>query len=204
MTAITYARPAGGAPAIPSNRQAAIAALQGEDAILSILTARTEAHQALRKARNPPGGLHGLEVARWDLEHLPPEPALVALQRDLGKALSAPADDRKNRVLVALMVDAFPNSRAADAGVQVETLLHDLGEENFAPLVVAQALRSLRKTERFQPGIAEVLTACTKVREEATMWEMGIGIIIDRRRRAVLEIERAADQSDARQAEGVS
>lgn len=182
----------GNAPARPEPRQAAAAALAGEDAILAVQKARYAASAAYREALNPPPGLPNLERAKWALEKLPSEGALVALHADVDRAVNAQPDDRKNRILVALMVDSIRRGRETDSGVAVEVLLHDLRERGYPPIVVADALRSLRHQATFAPSIAEVLAACSKSSEAMARMSSGLEMIAHARSEASAVLERAA------------
>ncbi len=83
-----------------------------------------------------------------------------------GHALDAAPDSNKSRMMIGLLLAAYPNGRPSDFNTYADTLLHDVLSMGFSPHVIAHACQSIRREVKFLPSVAEVVAACTKARGE--------------------------------------
>lgn len=97
---------------------------------------------------------------KGDLAIIPSLDTLRPLLDFAEQAFNQPADRAQNRLLIGLMVDAYPNARPHSPETYFEALAHEIGESGYAPVVVACALRGIVREKTFAPSIAEVLGAC--------------------------------------------
>ncbi len=105
-------------------------------------------------------------VERWQavLDALPPMERLESVYRDYVKALTDPPAPDMARIVVGLMIDAFPNARPHQPETYFETLLHELGNSTYSPQFVAVGCAELVRSNTFLPTVAEVLSSCYQVR----------------------------------------
>lgn len=61
------------------------------------------------------------------------------------------------RVIIGLMVDAFPNARPHSPEAYVETLVHELSHQGVATAAIAKGCNAITLTCKFLPAAAEVL-----------------------------------------------
>jgi hypothetical protein len=115
------------------------------------------------------------------LSKVPPVPMLAKLSTDLEAALAREPDDRINRILIGLMMDAFPNARAAQPGTYADALAHDLRSGGFPPFAVAEGLRAVRRSSVFLPAISEVLTAVQDAVKQRRGRAQALRLYADRR-----------------------
>jgi hypothetical protein len=96
---------------------------------------------------------------------------LLALRGRISAMLSAPSDYDRTMLLVAGMVDAFPNARVPDLEVFLATTAMDIADAGpgHGFEVVARGLQLARAVTRFVPVISEILHGCAKAREEARL-----------------------------------
>jgi hypothetical protein len=74
-------------------------------------------------------------------------------------------DERANRALIGMLLDAFPHSRPPNLAAYAGSMLHDITREGFSPAVVVRACQDLRTTLKYPPSIAEMLEACREARQ---------------------------------------
>lgn len=77
-------------------------------------------------------------------------------------AASSPPDPRPSILMVGMLVDAFPNSRASGAFIDAAT--HDAVSMGFTPYDIATACQRLRRGSKFLPSIAEFLDECARAK----------------------------------------
>jgi hypothetical protein len=133
--------------------------------------------------------LGGLEGARRLMEG-PAERELMELRDAVDQALGAPPDAKVNRVLVGLWLNAYPGDRDMDAFVDI--LVSDLTDERFCPVVVAEALKTLRRTAKFRGAVSEVIEACQDARRRWNGKLKLIGDVVEDRRKAEALMSRFA------------
>ena len=102
------------------------------------------------------------ETLREALASLPTLAELEQARDEALRAVDAPADPRVNRVLVSLLIDAFPKSITENALGYIETLIHDVTALGLSPARVAWSLRSVRQSSKFLPSVSEVVEACSR------------------------------------------
>lgn len=112
------------------------------------------------------GGRGGIARCQRALALAPDAGGLKVFIRRLEIVATAAPDQRTNRYLIGLMVSAYPNGRPADLDVYCESLLHDAMSLGFSPHVVATACRTMRRTLRFLPAVADFVGACEAQRKE--------------------------------------
>ena len=61
------------------------------------------------------------------------------------------------RVIIGLMVDAFPNARPHSPEAYVETLVHELSHQGVATAAIAKGCNAVTLTSKFLPAASEVL-----------------------------------------------
>lgn len=61
------------------------------------------------------------------------------------------------RVIIGLMVDAFPNARPHSPEAYVETLVHELSHQGTATAAIAKGCNAITLTSKFVPAASEVL-----------------------------------------------
>jgi hypothetical protein len=110
------------------------------------------------------------ELAEIDLSRGAEERDIRELAQALVGALRAGPSWPVNRILAGLLLDAFPQAQGGQPETFIEVLVSDITELGHAPIVVAHALRELRRTVKFRPTIAEVCEACSATKE--TIWRM--------------------------------
>lgn len=115
------------------------------------------------------------------LSRVPPAAMFEKLARDLREVMAEPAHDQRNRILIGLMVDAFPNGRPERLGTYQDALAFDLLDTGAPPTVVAQALRQVRRGRVFLPAISEVLEAVAVTLRERTGMLAALEVDRDRR-----------------------
>lgn len=96
---------------------------------------------------------------RRDLATIPARDVLQPLHDFAERTCSAPPNRAQVRLLVGLLIDAFPNARAHARETYFETLAFELEVGGYAPVAVACALRKLSHEMEFLPSLAEVLKA---------------------------------------------
>jgi len=102
------------------------------------------------------------ERARRALEAAPADYQVKGYIAALEATLTAP-DPRSTVVMIGMLVDAFPNSKAS--GAYIDAATHDVVSSGFSPFELATACRDIRRSCKFLPSIAELLDACAKVRK---------------------------------------
>ena len=90
------------------------------------------------------------------LAALPEVGRLEELDAQIAPGL-VPCDTDQARVLVALMVDAFPNARPHAPESYLETMVYEAGSAQFGAAAVAAATREIVTTATFLPTVAELL-----------------------------------------------
>lgn len=61
------------------------------------------------------------------------------------------------RVIIGLMVDAFPNARPHSPEAYVETLVHELSHQGVTTAAIAKGCNAITLSAKFLPGASEVL-----------------------------------------------
>ncbi len=89
----------------------------------------------------------------------PDKDALDGYALPIVEAKTAPPDRAQTIALVAMMLDAYPHGRPANLSAYADSLVHDLLDLKFSPAVVAMACRSIRRTSKFLPSVAELVEA---------------------------------------------
>ncbi len=90
------------------------------------------------------------------LTALPEVRRLEELDAQIAPGL-VPCDTDQARVLVALMVDAFPNARPHAPESYLETMTYEVGAAQLGAAAVAAATREIVTTATFLPTVAELL-----------------------------------------------
>lgn len=118
-----------------------------------------------------------LDDMRGALSRVPPIDDISNITSALNGGTLAEPDSKKTRVLVGLMVDAFPNARPHDPVTYTETLVSELlssgysGKEQrtlepYPPMLVAMACSETIRTATFLPTIHEVLEKAESARKQ--------------------------------------
>jgi hypothetical protein len=102
------------------------------------------------------------ERAKQALAIAPDIQAVRSYISELETAATAQPEPRASIVMVGMLVDAFPNSRAS--GSFIDSATHDAAAMGFTPYDIAAACRAIRRTSKFLPSISEFLDACAKAR----------------------------------------
>lgn len=101
-----------------------------------------------------------LDALDKTLADLPPYEEMVAAHQTVAEAVSAPYDAGKTRIIVAMMIDGYPNARPHNPTVFMEGLIGELSAEGFAPAIVAAGCNEATRTMAFLPAISEVTALC--------------------------------------------
>ncbi len=104
--------------------------------------------------------------ARSWVEVCPTRAAATAIHAEAVRLNEARTDMDTTRLLIGLMLDAFPTAGRETRDGYFATLVHEIATDGHSPTVVAVACRRLRRTLRFPPTVAEMLDECSKVRAE--------------------------------------
>ena len=130
---------------------------------------------ALEASRTPPRrqellrddecGRSARERLARDLRMVPTVETLEGISSRLGALLEEAPDRAQVRLLVGLLIDAFPNARPHSPEAFFETLALQIELDGHAPTIVAGASQELLRTKTFLPSIAEVLEACDRERQ---------------------------------------
>lgn len=110
--------------------------------------------------RDDDRGAWARDKAAATLGELPAPHELQEALHALAELEASQPDRRKTELLVAVMVDGYPNARPHSPEAYVESLVHEAAVERFPAGVVAQACRELARTKPFPPSVAEFLEAC--------------------------------------------
>lgn len=97
--------------------------------------------------------------ARIALRELPPLEAMERIKATMVAFRMAEHDSAKTRLLIALLVDRYPNLKAHEPTTFVEGLIHQAERGGHAPAVVARACNTVMETSKFLPTPAEFHTA---------------------------------------------
>lgn len=103
------------------------------------------------------------ERARQALAIAPDPQAVKSYISELDIAATAQPEPRASIIMVGMLVDAFPNSRASGSFIDAAT--HDAVSMGFTPYEIAAACQAIRRTSKFLPSISEFLDACAKARD---------------------------------------
>lgn len=106
-----------------------------------------------------------LEHLRAVLDVLPSKAAFQDMKARVAPAL-ATFDFNSTRLIVALMVDGFPNGRPHEPVVYVESLIQELKVSGFSPAVAAKACNDVLRGMRFLPAVAELVGLASSARED--------------------------------------
>jgi len=101
--------------------------------------------------------------ARQALAIAPDVEAVRSYISELTIAATAHPEARASIVMVGMLVDCFPNSRAS--GPFIDAAVHDAVSMGFTPYEIAAACQAIRRTSKFLPSISEFLDACAKARD---------------------------------------
>lgn len=124
------------------------------------------------------------------LSRVPPAAMFEALAREIEAALNRSADDGVNRILIGLMVDAYPNARAAQPGTYADVMARDLLDLGYAPAIVAEGLQKVRRGKPFLPAISEVLTAVEETATQHRSRVRSLRVYAERRAEWVVSLRR--------------
>lgn len=87
---------------------------------------------------------------------------------ELADAIEAqPFDLAKVRMIVALMVDSFPNARPHSPETYIEALVQQIEADEYSSAVVANACDAVVRKSTFLPSVSEVLEKCEAAEREA-------------------------------------
>jgi hypothetical protein len=101
--------------------------------------------------------------ARRALAIAPDLQAVKSYISEVEIAATAKPEPRASIIMVGMLVDAFPNSRASGSFIDAAT--HDAVSMGFTPYEIAAACQAIRRTSKFLPSISEFLDACGKARD---------------------------------------
>ncbi|CAN1529417.1 hypothetical protein MCEMIH16_01351 [Caulobacteraceae bacterium] len=110
-----------------------------------------------------PQGQSWCERVREGLALAPSGQEVADYLARMKEADSTAPDPRASIIMVGMLVDAFPNSRASGAFIDAAT--HDAVSMGFTPYHLATACQKLRRTSKFLPSIAEFLAECASARK---------------------------------------
>lgn len=92
-----------------------------------------------------------------------PPPAVVEATAKITRDLLGEAPNKtKNRMLLSVMIDSFPNARPHSPEVYFEVLADQILEEGFPPVAVAAGCNQIVRSQTFLPPTAEVITIIAK------------------------------------------
>jgi len=99
-------------------------------------------------------------------------------------AIDGPVDPAASRVIIGLLAAGYAFGRPADMGGYLSTLLYDVLDMGFTPHVLSAACQKVRRSLKYLPSCAELLSACTEAKEA-----------LDANRRTALLIQRRLDNA---------
>ncbi len=91
-----------------------------------------------------------------------------ALLRSMEAALDAGFISNQARLIVALMIDAYPNARMHSPDAYIASIMDVLAAEDVSNAAIAIACNEMKTTTTFLPALAEVLEAVRKA--EKYLW----------------------------------
>lgn len=94
-----------------------------------------------------------------------PDPAQVEEAYQTLVNLRGVINHAQNRMIIALLLDAFPNARAHSPQAWMETVVKEVRVSEFSTLVVAKACNLLTRSETFAPSVGAVIDRCTLVQD---------------------------------------
>jgi hypothetical protein len=171
MSAVARISTAPAAPA-PLSRGIAKSLATAESALIPVLKAPwpDDLYRALATVCAPleDGGFR-YRAPEWQADQIdtlrqviacgPDKETLDAYALPILEAKSAPPDRAQTTAMIGMMLDAFPNGRPANFAAYADSLVHDLLDLKFSPAAVAIACRSIRRTSKFMPSVAEMVEA---------------------------------------------
>jgi hypothetical protein len=182
--------PGGAMPPAPRRAQQdfTLVALDGEKVALADRRQWSQVLVCALRVSSQSRELGGLEGARRLLEG-PTEHELLALSALAENALAVPPDAKANRVFVGILLDVYP-AGAGDVDAFKKIVSNDLVDEGFPPIVVAEALQTLRRTSKFRPALSEIVDACHEGRRRWTAQLKLLAELVDERRKAETTVSR--------------
>lgn len=106
------------------------------------------------------------ERLRHDLATFPSPDELRPHLTFVEQALVQPVNRAQNRLLLGMMADAFPNTRAHAPETYFEQVAFQVERDAYPPVVVACATQEAVRRKTFLPSLAEVLDLCRDEHEE--------------------------------------
>ncbi|ASE39122.1 hypothetical protein [Brevundimonas vesicularis] len=177
--AITDPRRAVGAASKPTRQQTVARSLKAiHDTHLSIWTDYADMLATFEDARRDDhwqGGFLQLPIhrhfqpenevqrenaIRYLSEHVERQPDLTkagAILDRVEAAFEQGFHEAQVRVIIGLMVDAFPNARPHSPEAYVETLIHELSHQGATTAAIAKGCNAITLTAKFLPAASEVL-----------------------------------------------
>lgn len=116
-----------------------------------------------------------LAFLRQTQDHQPEPERLQALLERVNGAITEGFNDRRVRMIIGAMIDAFPNARPHAPEVYVESLIDNLGSDEAVTAAVAMACNDIIRTATFLPSISEVLEKTKSNQRSLSIWQSGFG-----------------------------
>ncbi len=113
-----------------------------------------------------PKAIRERALARY--QRLPARDRLHAWDDELCSALNRKSDERTLSILLSIMLDGFPQTKAPSIDIYVDAALLLISGDPVAPEILAAAISRIWKKNRFPPSIAEFLNECSEVTKAAT------------------------------------
>ena len=110
-------------------------------------------------------GERARNTAEATLQRLPPLADLLAMHGAMRRFTEEAADERRTRILIAVMVDRFPTANVRSPEVYVEGLVNLATRGSYSPTQVAKACDTIITTSKFLPAPAEFSRALESSRE---------------------------------------